>query len=284
MSELNRLRELAVLFRPKVTPVSEAKTVESDFNGIMNVVKDAAADLYDNLGEGGKLETLFDKHGLSDEAKKDGFTILERLRALYLPKAADGEDKRVKRELDDLMLEIEIMLASIPVKEGQLDEMAAGRKFNSGFMKSRQARELVNAFKAGHETYELSNGDSYKAVRQVAARQLAKGMLVMGSYNSYNQGAQLYQVLGFTDNDKKYGEGGVAFDSLVELMKAKGVKNMKELEAEADKHPGGYGHGFYMVVRDLEDGEEGPWFYMDEGRWVRGSGAERVSFTLIEKV
>jgi hypothetical protein len=279
MSELNRLRELAVLFRPKAEPITEAKTFESDFNGIMNVVRDAVADLYDNLGEGGKLETLFDKYGLSDETKKDGMTILESFADLYLPKVA-GKEKQYQKEIERLNLEVEIMGSSLP---GKINEMAAARKFTSGMFKSRQARELVAAFKAGEETFDLSNGEKYKAVRQVAARQLAKGMIVLGSYNRYNQGAQLYEILGFTDNDEKYGDGGVKFDSLAELMKVKGVKSLKELEAEADKHPGGYGHGYYMVVKDLEDNDSGPWFYIDEGRWVRGSGAEPVSFTLVEK-
>jgi len=33
-----------------------------------------------------------------------------------------------------------------------------------------------------------------------------------------------------------------------------------------------------MVARDLEDGKEGPWYYLFNGRWSRGSGAEALTF------
>lgn len=162
----------------------------------------------------------------------------------------------------------------------QVNEMAASKYFTSGGAKSRQAKELVATFRKGQETYEIPNGPTFTAKKTVKADDLAKGMLVLASYSSTNQGAQVYEILGFTDDDKKYGEGGVKFNSARELYKAKKVTNLKDLEALQNKNE--YGMHSYMVVRDIEDKEEGAWFYPFKGKWSRGSGAEALTFTLVE--
>lgn len=277
---MNRLRELAALLQPPVQQVTEAKTMMGDWQGIRGVVEDAIADLEDKLAEGGALETFMDEHGFTDMdtvADKDGKLILERMMI---------RTQQYKAELEHLMDEIEIIVttAQAPAMEAQVDEMADSHRFTSGGAKSDRAKALVAAFKAGKETYDMENGDRYEMKGRLNARQLKKGMIVMASYNSVNQGAQIYEIMGFTDNDKSYGEGGVKFDSLVELMKAKNVVSIRELEKMAMDDPRGYGYGFYMVVKDLEDREEGPWFYFSGGRIVRGSGAEPLSFTEVRKV
>lgn len=159
----------------------------------------------------------------------------------------------------------------------RLHEMAASRKF-SGCMQSKDAIALVRRFKDGDETYDLPDGRVYTMKKKVVKGDaLAKDMLVMASYKSTNQGAQLYQVLGFTDDKDEYGEGGVKFDSVKQLFAAKKVSSLKELEELQKKNK--YGYSSYMVVADLEDKESGPWFYVFEGKWSRGSGAEPLSFT-----
>jgi hypothetical protein len=167
-------------------------------------------------------------------------------------------------------------------KNSVFNEMAASHKFSSGFMKSMDAKILVNKFRAGEETFDLKNGDSYKAVKKIQGNMLEAGMLVMGSYSSTNQGADLYQILGFTGDEKKYGEGGVKFKTAKEMLTHYKVSSLKALETLQDKNE--YGYHSYMVVKDLEDGDEGPWFYVYSGRWARGSGAEQLTFTLVEKV
>lgn len=108
MSDLYRLRELAALFKPKAEPesVQEGAKANSDFAGIKRIVDDALADLHDKLSEGGSLETLLDKAGLTDLDKNkdsDGATMLERLAM---------RTAQFKKEVDKLMTEVELMLTS----------------------------------------------------------------------------------------------------------------------------------------------------------------------------
>ena len=269
-----RLRELAALFQPPKQPVIEAKNKTSDFEGIQHVVQDALADLHDKLGTGGAVEALLDATDLSDLDKikdKDGHTILGKLNALTVAYAKDVEK---------LLTEVELMLHST-IKE-DLNEMASSRSFNSGFMQAKAAKELVKSFRAGGETFDMLNGDSYTAKKAIQGNKLEKDQIVFASYSSTNQGAQIYKIIGFTSDDEKYGDGGVKFNSAKELLAHYKVSSLKELEELQDKNE--YGKQSYLVVKDLGDGDEGPFFYLHKGRWSRGSGAEPLSFTLVEKV
>lgn len=125
MSELNRLRELAALFQPKAAPVVEStgSKISKDFDGIKRIVDDSLGDLHDKLGEGGALETLLDKAGLTaldKNADTDGATILERLAV---------RTAQYKKEVDNLLIEVELMLASDSsmneAKEDQSEEIEA---------------------------------------------------------------------------------------------------------------------------------------------------------------
>lgn len=194
----------------------------------------------------------------------------------------EGLTNKIAVFIGDLIEGLKKLKKNSVFKE-DLNEMAASHKFSSGFMKTSAAKEMVSLFRAGKETFDLKNGDSYKAVKKrLQGNMLEAGMLVMGSYNSTNQGADLYQILGFTGDEEKYGSGGVKFKSAKELLTHYKVSSLKALETLQDKNE--YGYHSYIVVRDLEDGDEGPWFYPYNGNWVRGSGAEKLTFTLIEKV
>ncbi len=258
---MNRLRELAALFQPPVK-VQEAKTMMGDWQGIKGVVLDALADLEDKVTEGGALETFMDTHGFTEldtVSDKDGKKILERITL---------RTQQYKTEMDRLLNELEIMVTSA---DSPVNEMANRSAFSSGFMRAQSAQQMVKAFRAGEETFDLSNGDKYQAKKALNYRQLKKGMLVFASYNKYNQGAELYEILGVSDGkdtDK------VAFTSMLDAMKANGAKTLRELE-DADCH---------IVVRDVEDGDEGGFFYIFEGRIVCGSGAEPASFIEVEKI
>jgi hypothetical protein len=149
------------------------------------------------------------------------------------------------------------------MKVSHLFEMATSSQFNSGWLKSTKAKELVKAFKAGEETYEFENGRTFKMTSKVTSTQLTKGTIIFASYNSTNQGARIYEVLGFTVTTKKYGESGVKYDSIKDVFKAAGVSSLKALEDAEGKNE--YGMRTYLVVKDLEDGDEGPWFYLYKG-------------------
>lgn len=158
---------------------------------------------------------------------------------------------------------------------------------------------------AGHEDVV------YRGVKYLNGRQLEKGQLVLTTYDSYNTGYGLYEILGLTGWDEEYGgkaaigepydaDEHIEFDSVEDLMEAEGVDTLGELERKQDQRvrEGGedmWGHHSYLVVRDLQwdpDDEhfggpnykQGPWFYQSGGRWCRGSGAEPLSFVLLEEV
>ena len=156
-------------------------------------------------------------------------------------------------------------------------------ELSSGCLKSPVALENVQCVRNGAtvQTGDQFNPKYFTAERNIQGRTIAKGMLVLASYNDANQGADLCEVLGFTGDDEKYGNGGVKFDSVKDLFTHYGVKSLWALEELQDEKE--YGYASYMVVRDLDTGESGSWFYLYEGRWCRGSGAEPLSFTLMQK-
>jgi hypothetical protein len=164
---------------------------------------------------------------------------------------------------------------TIIVSKTELTEMAASRKFTSGGMKSSEAKMLVKQFKAGEETYDMKDGRQFQAKKAVKGDMLEKGMIVLASYNSTNQGAQIYEVLGFTapgDDSKP------VYDTAKQAFKACKVASLRALSTL------GRDERSQVYVKDLEDGDEGGWFYPYEGAWVRGSGAEKLSFTLVEEI
>ena len=153
-----------------------------------------------------------------------------------------------------------------------LNEMAKSKEFSSGWLKSKDAIDLVKAFKKGEETYELKDGTTFKFTKNIIGSKLEQNQTVLAHYNGNNQGADIYEIKGFTDaKDEK-----VNFKSVKELFAKYEVNSLKALE--------GVSEDLYMVVKDLESGEEGAWFYIYNGRWSLGSGADALSFALVEKV
>lgn len=162
-----------------------------------------------------------------------------------------------------------------------INEALKIRELNSGSAHSKKAIDNVKAVTSKKETV-IAGDKEYKTIRSIAHTDLAKGMIVLASYKSTNQGAQVYEVLGFTDDNEKHGTGGVKFSSVKDLLKAKGVKTLEELNKLQDKNE--YGYHSNMVAKDLDDKDQGPWFYLYNGFWSRGSGAEKLSFWLLEEV
>ena len=120
---------------------------------------------------------------------------------------------------------------------------------------------------------------TYTAIRNLQGRSLKKGMTVLAAHAYGN--THPYEILGVTGTEERYGEGGVKYDSVKAALKASGVRSLSELEMKDDENE--YGHGHYLVVRDLVSGETGSWFYLFKGRWSIGSGAQPLSFRLAEK-
>jgi len=175
------------------------------------------------------------------------------------------------------------------IVDSVLKEAVNINELSSGSPKSRDAIEKSWDVMRGNEPLEVGS-KTYKAKGPVKGTQLKKGMIVLATYNQVNQGTDLYEILGVTDWDPKYGEGGVKFNSVKDAMRSAGVVTLKDLDEKtwekAKRKWGtdeGYGHGYYLVVKDLVSNDSGSWFYLYNGRWSRGSGAEKLSFVLMEE-
>jgi hypothetical protein len=158
-------------------------------------------------------------------------------------------------------------------------------EMSSGWLKKKDMIENVHDFVNGSITVEIGN-KSYKAKRVIKSLDLRKGMLFAAYYNADNQGFDIYEFLGVSGNEQTHGDGGVKYNSVKECLLANNVRSLSELEALDDKYSKekGYGHSHDMWVKDINDNESGPWFYLSEGKWCRGSGAEPLKFVEVELV
>lgn len=133
----------------------------------------------------------------------------------------------------------------------------------------------------------------YKMGDNVQGKSLKAGMKVLAYYNSTNEGVDVVEILGVTNNDQKYGKGGVKFQSVKEMMESHNCRTLAQVENVdhfRDENHDDWGYHTYLVVRDLNhnmvesNGEDfGPWYYVFENRWCRGSGAEKLSFVELVK-
>jgi len=293
MSELNRLRELAALFRPQMQ-VQESDDSLSDLDGIKQIVDEAIEDLEHKLGKGGALESMVKKaHSVEDLAQLK--TQVKRLD--FLTVQFKREVKEVLSDIDKIFTahELKKTMESLPKNNGsvpwkkarairfsslkedvELTEMAAHTSFRGGCFKRAEAKLIIKQFRGGEESFDLPNGDKYMAKKAVNGSTLEAGMIVFASHDKYNTGAELYEVKGFCEGR----DGPVKFKSVKEAFKAHGVSSLKALEKVGDEDNSKV---VRLVVKDIADGQEGDFFYLFEGRWSYGSGAEPLSFTLVEK-
>jgi hypothetical protein len=169
----------------------------------------------------------------------------------------------------------------------EINEAVELNKLRSGFLKRPSSVEAVKRVARGEDSVVLSNGKEYIATKRLSGVALKAGQVVLASYNSYNQGVDICKILGVTGSEQSYGTGGVKFNSVRECLAHYGVKTLTQLEELQDKNE--YGYHSYLFVEDMEDVEDnrherGPWYYLMDGRWSRGSGGEKLSFVLLEEV
>lgn len=113
----------------------------------------------------------------------------------------------------------------------------------------------------------------FKLESPVKVAKMRPGQWYAAVYDRGRTG-DVFKFLGFTDDDRKYGEGGVKFKTLVDLLRARGVRSVKALGVLQDESD--YGHDFYMCGE--WDTGKGCYLYLYGGRWCVGSGAQPVSF------
>lgn len=169
----------------------------------------------------------------------------------------------------------------------QINEAVELADLQSNWLKSPKSTDAAKAVANGEDSVKLSNGKTYRATKRLTGKDIQKGQVVLARYNTYNQGVDICKILGVTGDEEKYGAGGIKFASVKDALRHYNVKTLPQLEALQDQNE--YGYHSYLYVEDMEDVESakakrGPWYYIDEGRWCRGSGAEKLSFMLMEEV
>ncbi len=182
-----------------------------------------------------------------------------------LARKQENEQRRVNRAKDYL-------------SQGKTAEYEARRSSMRSFRGGR-----VGITEAVMDGYPVTSGkDHYVFIGRVSSKSLKPGDIIGATYKATNEGADVYEFIGFSGTEKEYGEGGKKYNTLKEVFESEGVHSNKELEEKQDKNK--YGNETYMIVKDLETGEQGPWFYLFKGRWSRGSGAEALTFWKVQKV
>lgn len=270
MSDLNRLRELAALLRPSVTEarVKTRADLEKKFAELQEGIDAAIKDLMFELGEGGNLETMMDDVGVSDH--KDAQPLL---------KAMQDAAAKFKKDIEKQLMEAEIMLFSAMTEELDPEpvmEMAKASEYHGGAFNRKMAKRMIASFKGKEDTVELEDGSEYEFEKMASGGNLKKGDIVFAMHDKYNTGAELYEILGFGGDDEV-----VKYDSVKDVYAKTGVKNLKALEDWNSKNEK---DEVRLIVKDLNDGSSGAWFYLFEGRWAYGSGAEPLSFMAVKKI
>lgn len=138
-----------------------------------------------------------------------------------------------------------------------------GAGFGGNRNKTAKAAEKL---KVGHETVEL-HGVSYSCDSFVEHDALKKGDVVACFYDDTNQGVDFVEILGITvDENELHPE----FDSVDDALRAHDCKDLATAE-EKDVD-------LKLVVKNIETGTSGAWYYIYQGVFCRGSGAEILDF------
>lgn len=139
---------------------------------------------------------------------------------------------------------------------------------------------LIDDVRTGNFKLEV-NGTEYIAEKALNKNTVAAGQTVLAiDGKGCSKDARMYEVIGFTGDDGKYGTGEDRFNTVKELLEHFGAKNLAVLEYLQSSFVSGkeYGHHSYMIVKDLQTGEQGAWFYLYNGKWAMGSSADTLSF------
>ena len=107
----------------------------------------------------------------------------------------------------------------------------------------------------------------YRLISKIPYKQLVPGTKYADSYNRFNDGMEIMVFNGFSSEGKIY-------SSMGEIFAKYGVRSLRALEdMKAD-----------VKMNCSDNKHTGNWFYIFEGRWSRGSGAEALTFWSIEEV
>ena len=177
------------------------------------------------------------------------------------------------------MLSWEAELPSIP--KSQITEKSWGG-FGRGRVQGQDILQVGNRY--------------FRFLSPITYRSMQAGQLYGDSYHATNAGYDVFTFLGYSDMDGKHGEGGVKFQTIQEVFQKYKVRGLNELSEKCDRlakrrYPtDSYGHDIYMweefVTSEDSSLKEKPggYYYIFNGRWCRGSGAEALTFWNVEEV
>ena len=145
-------------------------------------------------------------------------------------------------------------------------------------------KDPARAFKQGEKSVTLEDWrgkplSTWKAVGTLDSADLEAGFHVAAFYDDVNQGVAFDQIVGFSVTDADH-YSPVAYRSARELLTAYGAKSLADLESQQKGST-----RFTIRVIMLDQEENGPHnpYYIYQGKWCKGSGAEPLEFLRIEK-
>jgi len=125
--------------------------------------------------------------------------------------------------------------------------------------------------------------DGWEFIKPIPYKSLVISGIYGDSYKMFNVGYDIFQFQGYSAHTPKYGGSGPKFSSIQEVFRVYGVSSLSKLEEKQGVLE--YGHGIYMCGDFRLSGEGiGCYYYISDGRWCRGSGAEPLTFWEIRKV
>ena len=82
------------------------------------------------------------------------------------------------------------------------------------------------------QDFRNQHPSGFRVGKPIRGNMLKRGMKLAATYSKVNEGIDYIEVLGFTGNNEKYGEGGVKYNSVKDIFRAhRGISSLKALEA-----------------------------------------------------
>lgn len=139
-----------------------------------------------------------------------------------------------------------------------------------GFLKKDRV-EAGDILRAGEEYYRFIAPISYK--------KMVVGQIYGDSYSAFNSGYDVFEFYGYSSTDDA---PAPEYETIEQVYQKFGVRSLRALEEL--KHQRGRGEVDFRMWTKQNDIGLGGYYYISNGRWCRGSGAEPLTFWQVEPV
>jgi len=145
--------------------------------------------------------------------------------------------------------------------------------------------------------YITDGAITYQKIGYKKTNGLKQGMFIVATYKKYNVGAEFFRIEGFIkertsknptykedlNNEKEILENIIErYDTMKEMLFSNGCSKLEELETlEERSRKLNVDFQFSILFRDVTDNgldKLGNYYFIYDGKWSRGSGAEPLSF------